>query len=154
MRERLKTLQMGQTLEQFAERCDMPSPTLRRHLTGERTPEAGQLQMLAERLHVSMDWLMAGKMAGGDDLTDEQIDRLCSLDQEVIEVDSSSGRAIPVMLDELDCTKGQMRGLGESDSPRVTPYDTPTIWHDLPIIPCQAHLVGVQQCIAEMQRVS
>ena len=30
LRERLKTLQMGQTLEQFAERCDMPSPTLRR----------------------------------------------------------------------------------------------------------------------------
>ena len=97
LRERLKTLQMGQTLEKFAERCGMPAPTLRRYLTGERIPEAGQLQLLAERLHVSMDWLMAGKMTGGEDFTDTQIERLCSLDQEVVEVDSSSGRAVPVV---------------------------------------------------------
>lgn len=136
LRERLKTLQMGQTLEQFAERCDMPSPTLRRYLTGERTPEAGQLQMLAERLHVSMDWLMAGKMAGGDDLTDEQIDRLCSLDQEVIEVDSSSGRAIPVVRaydDEkhhlqhwcIHCGCWHFHGRGDHGPPLVLGRDDP-----------------------------
>lgn len=130
LRERLKTLQMGQTLEQFAARCDMPAPTLRRYLTGARTPEAGQLQLLAERLHVSMDWLMAGKMAGGGELSDEQIERLCDLDPEVLEVDRSDGAAVPVVRaydDEkhhlqhwcIHCGCWHFHGRGGPDQPLV-----------------------------------
>lgn len=97
LRERLKTLQMGQTLEEFSERCDVPAPTLRRYITGARVPDAELLRSLAERLHVSMDWLMSGKMTGGQELTNEQIEALCSPDPEVLEIDHSAGRAVPVV---------------------------------------------------------
>ncbi len=60
IRERLMTMQMGQTLKDFSIRCGIPAPTLRKYLTGERRPGMHQLATLSGNLHVSIDWLVTG----------------------------------------------------------------------------------------------
>lgn len=97
VRERLKTLQMGQKLDDFSKRCGVLAPTLRKYLTGERIPESEQLAIISDNLNISIDWLLSGKMAKVSDMTDAQIIQICKLDPEVIEVDCSSGKAIPVV---------------------------------------------------------